>query len=55
MSLVDPVADALIAMKNSDVVAKRECAYRPATKLIEYHDGQRQARRLQCQQPTIQR
>ena len=34
MSLVDPVADALIAMKNSDVVSKRECTYRPATKLL---------------------
>jgi len=34
MSLVDPVADALITMKNSDVVAKRECTYRPATKLL---------------------
>jgi len=34
MSLVDPIADALIAIKNSDNAAKRECMYRPASKLL---------------------
>lgn len=34
MSLVDPIADALIAIKNSDFAAKKECVYRPASKLL---------------------
>jgi len=34
MSLVDPIADALIAIKNSDNAAKKECMYRPASKLL---------------------
>lgn len=34
MSLSDPIADALIAIKNSDNAAKKECLYRPASKLL---------------------
>jgi len=34
MSLVDPIADALIAIKNSEMAAKKECLYRPASKLL---------------------
>jgi len=34
MSLADPIADALIAIKNSDNAAKKECFYRPASKLL---------------------
>lgn len=34
MSLVDPIADALIAIKNSDHASKKECKYRPASKLL---------------------
>jgi len=30
----DPIADALIALKNSDAAAKRECIFRPASKLL---------------------
>ena len=33
MSL-DPIANALIAVKNSDAAAKRECLFRPASKLL---------------------
>jgi len=32
--LVDPIADGLIAIKNSDNAAKKECLYRPASKLF---------------------
>ncbi len=34
MSLVDPIADGLVAIKNSDSAAKKECLYRPASKLF---------------------
>jgi len=34
MSLVDPIADGLIAVKNSDKASKKECLYRPASKLF---------------------
>ncbi len=34
MSLIDPISDALIAIKNSDRAAKQECMYRPASKLL---------------------
>jgi small subunit ribosomal protein S8 len=34
MSLADPIADALIAIKNSDNAAKKKCFYRPASKLL---------------------
>lgn len=34
MSLIDPIADALISIKNSDRAAKKECLYRPASKLF---------------------
>ncbi len=34
MSLVDPIADGLVAIKNSDNAAKKECLYRPASKLL---------------------
>lgn len=34
MSLVDPIADGLVAIKNSEIAAKRECFYRPASKLL---------------------
>ncbi len=32
--MVDPIADGLIAIKNSDNAAKKECLYRPASKLF---------------------
>ena len=34
MTRLDPVADALISIKNSDNVAKGECIIKPASKLI---------------------
>lgn len=34
MVLMDPIADALISIKNSDRVAKENCMYRPASKLL---------------------
>lgn len=34
MTLVDPVADALVHIKNSDLAAKRECFFKPASKLL---------------------
>ena len=34
MSLVDPVADALIHVKNNDMASKREAVIKPASKLI---------------------
>ena len=34
MSLIDPIADGLIAIKNSDNASKNECMYRPAPKLF---------------------
>ena len=34
MSLVDPVADALVHVKNSDMASKREAVIKPASKLI---------------------
>jgi len=34
MSLNDPLADALISIKNSDNATKKECVYRPASKLL---------------------
>lgn len=34
MSLVDPVADGLISIKNSDHASKKECIYKPASKLF---------------------
>lgn len=34
MSLVDPIADGLVAIKNSENAAKKECLYRPASKLF---------------------
>lgn len=34
MSLIDPIADALISIKNSDNASKKECTYRPASKLL---------------------
>lgn len=35
MSLMDPIADALITIKNSDMAVKKECHCRPASKLLE--------------------
>ena len=34
MALVDVVADALVHIKNSDTASKRECFFRPASKLL---------------------
>lgn len=34
MSLVDPLADALVNLKNSENAAKKECILRPASKLL---------------------
>jgi len=34
MSSTDPVADALINLKNQEMSAKKECTFRPASKLI---------------------
>ena len=34
MSLSDPIADALVSIKNNDNAAKKECMYRPASKLL---------------------
>lgn len=34
MSLTDPVADALINLKNHELSSKKECAFKPASKLI---------------------
>ncbi|MBN1941364.1 MAG: 30S ribosomal protein S8 [Candidatus Diapherotrites archaeon] len=34
MSLVDPISDALVHIKNSDMVSKKECSFKPASKLL---------------------
>ncbi len=34
MTRMDPVADALITLKNSDMASKGECFFRPASKLL---------------------
>ena len=34
MTLVDSIADALVCIKNSDMASKKECIYRPASKLL---------------------
>jgi small subunit ribosomal protein S8 len=34
MARMDPTADALIGLKNSDLASKRECFFRPASKLL---------------------
>lgn len=34
MSLSDPIADALVNLKNQDSASKRECLLKPATKLL---------------------
>ena len=34
MSLTDPVADALINLKSHETAVKKECVFRPASKLI---------------------
>lgn len=34
MSLMDPIADALITIKNSDISVKGQCYCRPASKLL---------------------
>ncbi|MAG21990.1 MAG: 30S ribosomal protein S8 [Candidatus Diapherotrites archaeon] len=34
MTMIDPIADALINLKNSDVASKKECVFRPASKLL---------------------
>ncbi len=31
---LDPIADALVAIKNSDAAANKECLFRPASKLL---------------------
>ncbi len=35
MSLVDPVSDALVNIKNHEMAAKKECTFRPASKLLK--------------------
>jgi small subunit ribosomal protein S8 len=34
MSLVDPIADALINIKNHELASKKECVFKPASKLM---------------------
>ncbi len=34
MTLVDPISDALVNIKNSDLASKKECICRPASKLF---------------------
>lgn len=34
MTRMDPVADALINLKNSDVASKKQCFFRPASKIL---------------------
>ena len=34
MTRIDPIADALISLKNSDLASKKECFFRPASKLL---------------------
>ncbi len=34
MSLVDPIADAMVSIKNSDKAAKKGCICKPASKLL---------------------
>jgi small subunit ribosomal protein S8 len=34
MVLVDPIADAFVHIKNSDLASKRECFFKPASKLL---------------------
>jgi len=34
MSLTDPVSDALINIKNHEIASKKECTFKPASKLI---------------------
>jgi len=34
MTLVDPIADALVHIKNSDMASKKECAFKPASKML---------------------
>ena len=34
MALVDPIANAMVSIKNSDIASKRECTFRPASKLL---------------------
>jgi small subunit ribosomal protein S8 len=34
MTRMDPVADALINLKNSDIASKKQCFFRPASKLL---------------------
>ena len=34
MSLVDPIADAMISIKNHENASKKECIFKPASKLL---------------------
>jgi len=34
MSLMDPISNALISMKNCEMVAKKECEFKPGSKLL---------------------
>ena len=34
MTRVDPISDALIHLKNSDMASKKQCFFRPASKLL---------------------
>ena len=34
MTMIDPIADALVAVKNSDHASKKECNFKPGSKLL---------------------
>ena len=34
MTQIDPIADAMISLKNNDLASKKECFFRPASKLL---------------------
>ena len=35
MTMIDPIADALVAVKNSDHASKKECEFKPGSKLLK--------------------
>ncbi|MBI4052580.1 MAG: 30S ribosomal protein S8 [Candidatus Diapherotrites archaeon] len=35
MTMIDPIADALVAVKNSDQASKKECEFKPGSKLLK--------------------
>ena len=34
MTLVDPIADAMVHIKNSDLASKKDCVFKPTSKLL---------------------